>query len=115
MEHYRFIIHPDNIIKLLFDILGFIIMIIQYITVPFSIAFDYDTEVLRDLNYFSDIFFIIDVILNFFCGYYKEGCLILERNKIIDNYIKGWFVFDFVSSFPYSFIFDSLEVQISVN
>jgi hypothetical protein len=109
-----YIIYPDNILKLLFDIMGFILMVMQYVTLPFTIAFDFDNNLLKDLNYLSDIFFIVDVILNFFCGYYKEGVLILNRREIISNYLRGWFAFDLLSSFPYSFIFDSLEVQISV-
>jgi hyperpolarization activated cyclic nucleotide-gated potassium channel 2 len=109
-----FIIHPDNIAKLIFDLLGFALIIFQYVTVPFSIAFNFDDGNLKGYNYFSDIFFIVDMFLNFFTGFYKEGILMMSRKVIVTNYLKGWFLFDFISSFPYSFIFDKLEFEVSV-
>ena len=109
-----FIIHPDNIAKLIFDLIGFGLIIIQYITVPFSIAFNFDDRNLKGYNYFSDIFFIVDLVLNFNTGYYKEGILMMNRKNIVMNYVNGWFLFDMISSFPYSFIFDKLELEVSV-
>jgi hypothetical protein len=111
----KLIINPDNIVKLAFDLVGFILIIIQYITVPFSIAFNFNESDLKGYNYFSDIFFVFDMVLNFNTGFYKEGILITNRKDIVTEYIKGWFFFDFVSSFPYSFIFDSLELEIGVS
>lgn len=110
----KFIINPDNIAKLVFDLIGFVLIIIQYITVPFSIAFNVDDGDLKGYNYFSDIFFIFDLMLNFNTGFYKEGILITNRRDIVVEYLRGWFFFDFISSFPYSFIFDSLEMEVSV-
>jgi hypothetical protein len=110
----KLIINPDNIAKLVFDLIGFILIIIQYITVPFSIAFNFNESDLKGYNYFSDLFFIVDMVLNFNTGYYKEGILITNRKDIMIGYMKGWFFFDFISSFPYSFIFDSLELEVSV-
>ena len=109
-----YIIHPDNISKLIFDIIGFILIIIQYITVPFSVAFDFEDKILTYYNYFSDIFFLFDLFLNFNCGFYNQGNLVMNRKQIVKCYLKGWFFFDFISSFPYSFIFDTIEFDLSV-
>jgi hypothetical protein len=109
-----YVIHPDNVSKLIFDIIGFILIIIQYMTVPFSVAFEFEDIILNYYNYFSDVFFLIDLLLNFNCGFYNHGTLVMNRKEIIISYLKGWFFFDFISSFPYSFIFDTLELELSV-
>lgn len=110
----RYIFNPDNFFRLTFDITGFILIIYQTITVPFSICFNFNTEAFTVLDYFSDIFFIIDIFINFNTGYYNEGVLVMNRGQICMNYIKGWLGFDIISSFPYSFIFDNLEMEISL-
>lgn len=110
----KLIIHPDNLYKLSFDIIGFLLIVYQTVMVPYSISFEVKNTAIDGFNYFSDVFFIIDILINFNTGIYHDGVLILERKDICLSYLKGWFCFDFISSFPYSFIFDNLEVNISV-
>ena len=58
------------------------------------------------INYFIDILFIIDVIVNFFLQYYdKKEKLVKNRKKIFEYYIKGCFFFDFLTSLPFNLIY----------
>lgn len=50
---------------------------------------------------FVDYFFIVDIFFNFFAAIREEDGSLDTRNKSIAiSYIKGWFLFDFIASFP---------------
>jgi len=51
-----------------------------------------------------DSFFIIDIILSFHTGVYIEGEYIDNRRAVAEEYLKGFFVFDLITSVPVSFI-----------
>lgn len=111
----NFVFHPDNIFRISFDLFGFILIIYQCVMVPFSISFSFQNNSLRGLDYFSDCFFMIDILINFNTGYYLEGVLIMDRKEICKEYLKSWLLFDLVSSFPFSFVFDSIEDEIQIS
>lgn len=58
-----------------------------------------------------DIFFLLDILVNFNSGFYKKGVLVMSRKEIIFNYLKTWFALDMLASFPYSWFinFDSYD------
>jgi hypothetical protein len=50
---------------------------------------------------FVEIFFLIDLaLIGFNTGYYDKGVLIMNRQKISANYLKGTFLLNLVSSAP---------------
>ena len=54
------------------------------------------------LNIFVDLLFICDLIINFFKSYYNfDEQLVTKSEKIILNYIKGYFIIDLISAIPY--------------
>ena len=56
--------------------------------------------------YSIDIFFAIDILMNFITAFenqYEE--IIDDRFSIFNNYLTGWFIVDFVSVFPLDLIF----------
>ena len=54
------------------------------------------------INIFIDILFIFDLCINFFKSYYNfDEQLVTKSKKIILNYIKGYFIIDFISAVPY--------------
>ncbi|KAI1901548.1 hypothetical protein AGOR_G00035550 [Albula goreensis] len=58
-------------------------------------------------NVVSDTLFLADLVFNFRTGILKEdsGEIILDPMAIRSNYLKTWFVVDFVSSIPVDYIF----------
>jgi hypothetical protein len=111
----KYLIHPENTFKLIFDLTGFLLIVYQSFTVPFNITFNFVEPSLKYFDYFSDIFFLVDILLTFNSGIYDKGVLIMHRKLIFKNYIRGWFTFDIISSFPYSFLFDNLEDTITLS
>ncbi len=52
---------------------------------------------------------MLDIILTFNTGIYKKGNLIINRKRIIIEYLKLWFWLDLTASFPYSTFFDFID------
>jgi hypothetical protein len=57
--------------------------------------------------------FLICLVLNFNSGFYKKGVLVMNRKDIIVNYLKSWFILDLLASFPYSWIINYEESDVS--
>ena len=52
-----------------------------------------------------DWFFIFDCVLRFFKPYmHRRGYIVRDRTEIRRNYLRSWFVFDFLSSIPWDFM-----------
>lgn len=49
-----------------------------------------------------DIFFSLDIIINFFTAYERfDGRIELDLKRIAINYLTGFFIFDFLATFPF--------------
>ena len=110
LQHNDFIIYPKSKFKYFWDFFIFVLVYVSIFFCPLSIAFDYKTN----FNFFIDIIFICDLILNFFMGFYdNEENLILNEHKIIFNYLFGYFTIDVLACIP----FNSLKIfkQIDTN
>jgi hypothetical protein len=104
IQKNKWILSPESTVRQAIDLLSFIIIIFISLYIPFVFSFAITTS--RHFTYFEaslDIWFILEIILNFFTGYYEKGILIMERKKIFKNYMKGWFFADLISSIPTSF------------
>ena len=82
-------------------------IIVTIIYYPFRICFvddiDYDDLLLID-NFF-DCFFMIDISINCVSSYYDDkNQLVFTPRTILLNYLKGWFIIDFLAVFPYESI-----------
>ena len=63
----RFILHPKNRFKQTWQIIFTILLIYTAVFVPFKLAFIEDeTAAIKIFEYFVDIFFGIDIVINFF-------------------------------------------------
>ena len=45
-----------------------------------------------------DVYFLVDLALNFFVGYFDDGEFIVKKHPIAVRYLKSWFFIDFFSS-----------------
>lgn len=77
--------------------------------VPYSVAFETQigSGIANDIiNWFIDIFFILDILINFRTTVIDEktGEDIMDANKIAMKYLKGKFFIDFLASIPFDFL-----------
>ena len=105
----NFIILPDSKFKKLWDSLIAIVILYSSICTPYKLAFeDSNTNKEDVVDIIVDILLGIDLVLNFFSAYYdSEENLVKSRKKIIIKYLKGWFVIDFISIFPFYLIINN--------
>ena len=106
-----FILLPGSRLKITWDILIFIYLIILSLLLPFRLAFipmEDENELWNTLDILSTALFCADIIIIFCSGYYdEEENLIFSRSKICMNYLRGWLLFDIIAVFPFDFILNS--------
>lgn len=58
------------------------------------------------LNKSIDVLFFFDMLFNFNTGYFnfKVGLWVIGRRKIVSNYLRSWFLIDFVSIIPFDVV-----------
>ena len=106
----NFLINPETTVFLIYDTIILFSAIYALIFIPYEITnnlFCYMNKMSKNfIDFFLDILFFIDLIINFFLEYYsKKDKLIQNWKKIINNYLKGWFFFDLLSALPFNIIY----------
>ena len=106
------IFHPFGQFKMIWDPILIIVLIISAVEIPFTLVF----EIQLTLHNFTgimafaiDIFLCIDILINFRTAYFDEFDplqLITSPKYIAKKYLKTRFLFDFITSFPFEFIFN---------
>ncbi|KAG7261343.1 hypothetical protein CRUP_031814 [Coryphaenoides rupestris] len=90
-----------------------IMMMGNLIIIPVGITFfsEQTTTTWLVFNVASDTIFLVDLVMNFRTGIVNEESseIILDPKIIKMNYLKSWFVVDFLSSIPVDYIFLIVE------
>jgi hypothetical protein len=107
----RFVICPDHHVSFrglpllaYWDILMLLLLGFVSFVTPFEVAFvDEAGPELFSVNLFTDACFSVDMTLQFFLMYRDEGSghWVSRHSQIVKHYIKGWFVIDALSIFPF--------------
>ncbi|PKU45069.1 potassium sodium hyperpolarization-activated cyclic nucleotide-gated channel hypothetical protein [Limosa lapponica baueri] len=95
------------------DLIMLIMMVGNLVIIPVGITFftEQTTTPWIIFNVASDTVFLLDLIMNFRTGTVNEDSseIILDPKIIKMNYLKSWFVVDFISSIPVDHIFLIVE------
>jgi len=84
-----------------------IMLIMTAFITPVRVCFvdDSDVDNWYEFDLFFDIFFYLDILMNFLSSFYDtDNKLIFEFKKIFIEYITGWFVIDLIAVFPFDSI-----------
>ena len=104
-EYNKWILHPESDTRTVIDGISFVLLMLIAIYVPFMISFDIDPPFsFQIFEMLMDIWFLLEIAVNFFTGYYNKEALIMNLNAIAQNYVKGYLWIDAISSVPISFI-----------
>eukprot|EP01052_Picozoa_sp_SAG31_P021052 SAG31_NODE_1609_length_7753_cov_12.390253_6_plen_172_part_00 len=81
--------------------------------IPLRTCFDVEVKV-WSVSFFVDnivdIFFIVDLVLNFRLAYRDDlGRMVVEPSEISKHYLRGWFFIDFLSCIPIQYILYAVE------
>ena len=108
-------LEPNSNFLYIFDSIILISSLIILLYLPYSLAKNlYYCQNILDINtiifYCIDFFYIIDLILYFYRSYYNfDEYLVKQSFLICINYIKTWFLLDFISAIPIYSILKSFE------
>ena len=102
-----FVIHPDADIAFWWNISVMLWVYYSAMIIPTRFGFQTKaTGVTKMADYLLEAWFLVDLAFNFRLGYVDSDTLevITDQKAIRRNYLKGWFLCDFVSSIPVEFI-----------
>ncbi|KAH8057515.1 voltage-gated potassium channel [Aureococcus anophagefferens] len=97
----RQLLMPDNDYVQAFDIVIMFLLIFVFVTLPLCLAFERTNKALRTVNLICDGIFFMDIMKNFNTGYVNEQkVIIVQRDRVVNNYLRTWFLIDLLSCFP---------------
>ena len=108
-------ISPNSIYTKIFDILLFLSSLFYLTYVPYLISYNFfqkekENNIWMIILVIIDIFYIIDIIINFFRAYQNFDENLVRKSKIIFmHYIKTWFIIDLIQAIPYFLLISFLE------
>ena len=100
------IISVNSVWKTVFDFFVILSSLIYCMKLIYFITFYEEHHEIDLFDYFVLISYAIYIILNFFQSYIDKetGEIIYSNKKIALNYLKGWFIIDSLSTFPWELI-----------
>lgn len=121
IEGYFYIL-PNATALYVLDIIIFIGIAYSTVFIPYSLASNLNLHCRPDHSYYSsgisfieniiDISLIVDLIINFFVGYYNfEEILISDLQEISLHYLSSWFFLDLLSAIPFNSVLSLYSVQ----
>lgn len=89
------ILHPGHRKRLLWDLLGMLVLFYDAVTIPFHVAFEPETALSDHIfNWSILLFWTCDVLLSCMTGYYVQGSLVTRPRAVILHYAKTWMLPD---------------------
>eukprot|EP01083_Nonionella_stella_P082929 229099_1 len=104
------IFHPYGPTRIVWDTFILCALLYTSLEIPLTIAFELTLTLSNTLGIIAfsiDMLLLLDVALNFRTAYfdkYDRLRLILDPLMITKRYLRGWFLLDFLTSFPFEFI-----------
>ena len=99
---------PNSNHKLAWDIFLCALIVYSVITVTTRLGFDLEVGLRGNdsiIDYTIDTIFAVDIILNFFTGYYDQDLvLVTDHSRIARRYLKKWFWIDVGATVPFDVI-----------
>ena len=101
------IIMPDGEFRKWWDSAQVVALFYVAIMVPIRIGFAREMTPLTAewfVELLTDIYFIVDIIVNFRTAYYDEDELVVKPSQVAKQYTKGWFAIDVLSCLPVGYV-----------
>ena len=107
------LVSPESRFRAFWDIAQVFLLFYVMLTVPLRIGFDIEVEfgtIAFWIDACVDAYFLVDIGVNFRTVHYdKHGVMVINRTKIMWNYLRGWCLVDVVSCLPISYISMAIE------
>mmetsp|Transcript_44727 Transcript_44727/g.118658 ORF Transcript_44727/g.118658 Transcript_44727/m.118658 type:complete len:814 (-) Transcript_44727:242-2683(-) len=99
-------LHPDHKIRIFWNLFGLLCILFEAFNIPLVLAFDYEaTGLMLAVLAFVDLYFILDLPMNFLTGYVAEnGKVVMSKRKIASRYFTRGCLCDFLSAIPWEWL-----------
>ena len=87
-------LHPGGILRTTWNILVALCLIHDLVVIPLYVFDIPDSSLLVSLEWFTQLFWNIDILMTVRTGYYYKGLLIMDPRKVFRNYVRTWLVLD---------------------
>lgn len=105
------VIHPYSKFRFRWDIATVGVILLNVVTIPLEFSIFDGSTALDGLKAFTDIWFIIDIMLNFSTGIltnYGRGNVNMDPADIRRAYLKSWFILDLLATIPFDIFCQNL-------
>ncbi|CAK82550.1 unnamed protein product (macronuclear) [Paramecium tetraurelia] len=94
--------NPTSTFRIIWESISMLFIFVQMIYIPMALSFSIDSSFeMEIINDIMDIFFVVDMLLNFRLAYYENGKLEYRLKYIALNYLKLWFWIDAIAVLPF--------------
>lgn len=100
------LIHPLSKFHFSWDVLVSLLILAMLITLPLSLGWEHLNDDFFILTLVFDMVFVADMCKTFFTGYIDvNDAIVMDAKAVRMNYLSGYFLPDFLGSFPYDLTF----------
>ncbi len=84
-KNYCQVIDPNGVFRRVFDFFTVIWVLVLVLVVPFQVGFDWYklSDAQKGFMYLLDVWFAIDIVLNFRTGFIHHGTVVMDQKKIV--------------------------------
>lgn len=99
----KYVINPFGYKYLIWNLIMSLLIIYAMTYMPYGLVFVNNSPTKEAIEDYMNIFFVIDIFVNFFTVIFdEEGQPIVSKRLIALDYIKGFFLLDLLSSIPFN-------------
>lgn len=101
-------INPHSTFRRNWDVIQLILLVYVATIVPWRICFSRDVALWSSMFFFElfiDLFFIVDIMLNFRTAVItSNGDVLVDAKVVAKNYLRSWFFLDLLSCMPFGYV-----------
>jgi len=88
-------LQPHGAVRTAWDLVTLLLVLYDCIAAPLQLLDPEITRMLSALNWLSRLVWMLDIFATANTGYLEyDGCIEMDRYKVIRRYVRSWFVFD---------------------
>jgi len=95
-----FIMHPQSSIRLFWDLVGLGLLAYDFIATPLGLLIQNERFWMSMTGWMINGFWSLDILLNFFTGFYDGTVFVKQLHRIALHYAKHWLILDVIVILP---------------
>jgi len=88
------VLMPQSRLRTVFDFCSLIVLMYELFLVPFTLSWDTQGGFVQQSTIFTATFWLLDIVLSFFTGFYQDGEVEKRLVKIAKRYLRSYFIMD---------------------